>query len=293
MKSIYQSSEWKEIKEALKEKTVKTEFLSFEVDKKLPALGTKKILFSEGTPEANNPQLKEQLAEFKEEAKKYFYGIIRPTVLDERKEVFEEAGFRRIANHTILIGLEKEEKELWSGMEKKSARWGVKTAEKNKLACVKAQKKDLDDFYEIYKETAEKGGFSPEPKKFLELAQEKSIATLYVIKSGKKTVAGGLLIHDKSYNYSIVDLTGSTEDGTKLQAMPFLYWNFIKLAKTLGNDFIDLGGYDAESKKGDKTYNINKFKERFGGKIVEQPVYATNWKYPFLRRVFRCLKKIR
>ena len=72
--------------------------------------------------------------------------------------------------------------------------------------------------------------------------------------------------------------------------MPFLYWNMIRYSKSLGLDYLDLGGYDKESKKGEKTYNINKFKERFGGEVKEQPIYATNWKYPFLRGVYKKIK---
>jgi hypothetical protein len=52
-----------------------------------------------------------------------------------------------------------------------------------------------------------------------------------------------------------------------------------------------LGGYDAEASPQSKTYNINKFKERFGGKVVVQPIYSTNWKYPFLRKILKILKK--
>ncbi len=77
--------------------------------------------------------------------------------------------------------------------------------------------------------------------------------------------------------------------------MPFLYWNLIIYSKSRGLDYFDLGGYDKEAKEGEKTYAINKFKERFGGDITEQPFYTTNIKYPFLRlllRRFNFIKRI-
>ena len=60
-----------------------------------------------------------------------------------------------------------------------------------------------------------------------------------------------------------------------------------KYYKNKGCKQFDLGGYDSEAKEGDKTYNINKFKERFGGIITEQPIFSSNNKYPFLRKVLR------
>ena len=96
---------------------------------------------------------------------------------------------------------------------------------------------------------------------------------------------------DKKNNYSILNLTSISEKGKKLQAMPFLYWNLILYSKNLSLNYLDLAGYDKEAVKGSKTYNINKFKERFGGEIIEQPIYSTNRKYPFMRFILKNLKQ--
>jgi len=69
--------------------------------------------------------------------------------------------------------------------------------------------------------------------------------------------------------------------------MPFLYWKIILYSKQEKLDYFDLGGYDTNAKEGDKIYNINKFKKRFNGTITEQPIYSTNWKYPFLRELIK------
>jgi lipid II:glycine glycyltransferase (peptidoglycan interpeptide bridge formation enzyme) len=69
--------------------------------------------------------------------------------------------------------------------------------------------------------------------------------------------------------------------------MPFLYWNLILYSKYINLYKFDLGGYDKEARHGEKTYNINKFKERFGGEITEQPIFSTNSKYSGLRQILK------
>jgi lipid II:glycine glycyltransferase (peptidoglycan interpeptide bridge formation enzyme) len=62
-----------------------------------------------------------------------------------------------------LIDTTKSLDALWQGLEKKSSRWGVKTAQKNNLILFETQnKEDISNFYKIYLETAEKGKFKPE-----------------------------------------------------------------------------------------------------------------------------------
>ena len=41
------------------------------------------------------------------------------------------SGYKKISNYTILLDLKKTPEELWKQLEKKSIRWGIKTAEKN------------------------------------------------------------------------------------------------------------------------------------------------------------------
>ena len=213
-----------------------------------------------------------------------------PTVTNKGNIVLEKAGFRKVSNYTILINLDKPEKDLWLSLEKKSARWGAKYAERNGLSFEEAGKEDIDEIYALYLKTAEVGGFEAEKREFLEYLRSSRISRLFVVKQNDKILGGGLLLIDKINNYSILNLTAVSEEGQKLQTMPFLYWNMIKYSKKLGLSYCDLGGYDNEAGSGDKTYNINKFKENFGGEILEQPIYATNWKYPAIRYLMRRLR---
>lgn len=291
--SVYQSAQWKQIKQDSGKEPADTEMVSFILEKKLPFVGNRRILFAEGTPKAEKTELKHLLIDFKTKAQKYYYGTIMPTLLDEQKEIFEDAGFYRVVNHTILINLTRPEEELYKNLEKKSARWGVNFAKKQGLVFLPAQERDLEKFYKLYVKTARDGGFTSENKKFLELTRETNISRLFVIKKGEDLIAGGLILLDTVNSYAILNLTSSTKEGNQSQAMPFLYWNLMLFAKSSGLKYLDFGGYDLESKPGDKTYHINKFKERFGGEVVEQPIYSTSRRYLTGRKVYALVKRFR
>jgi len=299
--SIYQSLEWAKIKEKCENKPIfitledkqnreklRAGILAFERQIYSP-FGKKRILTAEGNPLF----LKKEdgikiLEEFKKQCKNYFYGTIAPTVINPCHEVFLAAGYKKVSNYTILINLTKPEEELFLSLEKKSARWGVKKAIKNNLVFEEAKKEDIQEFYPLYKKIALEGDFFAEPKEFLFSLLKKEIGKIFFVKKDRKIIAGGALLFN--HDYTILNLTASNEEGQKLQAMPFLYWNLILFSKNLGKKYFDLGGYDKEAKEGEKTYNINKFKERFGGTITEQPIYSTNWRYPFLRKLIRKFK---
>ncbi|MFA6023170.1 MAG: peptidoglycan bridge formation glycyltransferase FemA/FemB family protein [Candidatus Pacearchaeota archaeon] len=298
-KGLYQSYLWAELRNKSNEKPIiitygspiKGAMVLFEHSKSIPGLGKKKILFSQGNPIGDN--LNEILEEFKKESKKYFYGTIAPTAVNLKNEEFEKAGLYKISNWTILVDLNKTQEELWGAMEKKSARWGVKTAEKNNLVFELAKNQDIQKFYELYSGTATSGGFKAENIDFVKEFADSPLSKLFLVKKDDEVIAGGIILIDYKNNYSILDLTGASDKGLELQAMPFLYWNLIKYSKSLNLNYFDLGGYDKEAKEGDKTYNINKFKERFGGNVSEQPIFSTNKKYLFLRNILKKIKAIK
>lgn len=255
--------------------------------KKIPIYGLKKILDFRGNLNES------EIDSFLELSKRYHYGLIHPCVLERDERKYFDKGLKKENNFTILINLNKDEEELWKSLEKKSIRWGVNTAKKNKLKIEQLKSSEVNKFYEIYKETSEKGGFESRSLDFLKALRDTEISKIFVVKLKKEIIAGGMLLVDMENNYSILDLTASNEKGMKLQAMPFLYWNFILYSKNIGLAYFDLGGYDKEAGKGDKTYNINKFKERFGGEIFEQPVYSTSYFYVIYRKSYRFLKKVK
>lgn len=286
--SVYQSPIWKKARELNNKVLEIAGIFSFEKEKKIPFIGKKKILFAEGLPDLEDKKNAIAiLKEFKEKSKKYFYATISPTVTNSSLDIFKTSGFKKVVNHTILINLRKKEEELFQELEKKSARWGVKTAIKNNLNFELAKKSEISGFYQLYKRTTQEFNFPAESMEFLNLLFNSEISKLFLIKLKKEVVCGGLILIDKPNKYSVIHLTSASEQGLKLQAMPFLYWNIIKYSKSIGLDYFDMGGYDTNAKKGEKLYQINKFKENFGGNIVEQYIFSTNNKYPLLRKIMK------
>lgn len=290
MSGVYQTQDYRDALASGGVKIVEISENFFAVERKINSvMGSKLIL------EARGNFNEEELNAFKAKAKGYFYGTIAPCVLNKDEELFSKLGFNKVENHTILIDLSKTEEELWHALEKKSVRWGAKTAEKNGLSFVEMKMEELDEFYQLYEGTAKQGGFSGESKAVIKNLLGGDIAKLFLVKKQKEIVAGGMILIDKDNNYSILDLTAASDGGLKLQAMPFLYWNLVVFSKSAGLRYFDLGGYDSEAREGEKTHAINKYKERFGGRIEVQPVYSTNWKYKTARsllRKFRFIKRI-
>jgi lipid II:glycine glycyltransferase (peptidoglycan interpeptide bridge formation enzyme) len=296
--SIYQSWEWAEIN---KKKGREPVFLTHEENGELKAgilcfsqeiktpIGVKNVLFSEGTPLSLDAEdLIEVLKKYREESKKYFYGIINPTFFNYNPESFAKMGFQRVDNSTISINLSPTLEDLFDKLEKKSARWGVKKAEKEGVKIEQGYlKNDLRDFYDLYEKTSEEQ-FSPEPWAFFEhlnMLERAKLANLLIAKHKGKVIGGALILLDK--NYGVVSLSSISEEGMKLQAMNLLYWEMIKYCKENRKRLIDLGGYMEGAKPGSKMYNINQFKENFGGEIMKQPAFSTSRKYTFLFKLIK------
>jgi len=291
--NIYQTKEWAEVCSI--GRRWHPHFLTglnvFE--RESPRLKKKQILFSEGVSltEKNYQEIKELISKVKPP-----YILLSPQ-FNKTDNVLEN-NFYKISNYTAILDLRKDIDTLWKSLEKKSIRWGIKKAEKEgvKIEEVKSEK-DLREFYQIYLLTSKKGKLSPEKYQFFSQVQKRLVskgkAKILVAKKGREIVSGAIaLISD---DHIVLNLTGTNEKGQKSQANILIYWKLIQLGKKLKKKWFDLGGYDKEAKLGDKSYNINKFKERFGGEITEQPVYTLNFKYYFARKIigkFHFLKRL-
>jgi len=303
--SIYQSWEWIKTLEALSEtpkfilyhesNRLKAGIVGFERTLITP-LGRKKIIQIKGDPVyVDEHSAKQVLMNLKEFSKDYFYTIISP-YSDNILSILEVLGFSKSYNSTIILDLTKDESTLWSNLEKKSIRWGIKTAEKNGLVFSKTSDiKDIDLFYDSYIETTKQGGFHAESKELIISLVKSNLASLFTVKKDSMLLAAGLVLNDHQHQTMILDMTTASDEGLKQQAMPFLYWHMALFAKSSKYKIFDLGGYDLDAREGEKTHNINKFKERFGGQVKELPVYSSNRKYSTVRSLmkkFRFIKRL-
>ncbi|MBI4448083.1 peptidoglycan bridge formation glycyltransferase FemA/FemB family protein [Candidatus Woesearchaeota archaeon] len=191
---------------------------------------------------------------------------------------------------TIVIDLTHPEEELWGKVDKK-ARWGVKKAEKEGLKFEEIGKELWQQFYKIYRITCKQGEIPP--ISYEELAQ-KNRAHLFVAKKDEKIIAGSLVL--EAEDKILLELNASLPEYLYLQPNNLLYWNIILWGKKNKFKTFDLGGYQLNSKIGSKLYEINRFKERWGGQIKEYYIYSYNPCYILGRKIVRnfpLIKKLR
>jgi len=281
--NVYQTKEWAEVCE--KSRGWKPHFIEgflFFERSKDTFFGKKNIIFSEGAEISDD--LYEKIKPSIKSIKPFYSLFYAPFYYEGRSSLY------RIANNTVIIDLSKSEEEIWNNLEKKSIRWGVKKAEKEGIKVKEAETESrIREFYNLYENTCKEGGLKPEDYSFFEAVHNilvpKGYAKILVAEKDGKIVSGAIIL--VSSDYVVLNLTGTGEIGQKLQANILIYWEIIKIGKHLKKKWFDLGGYDLEAKAGEKAYNINKFKERFGGQIVEQPIYTPNWRYYIARKIMQ------
>ena len=195
-------------------------------------------------------------------------------------------GFKDI-QATIIIDLEKPEEELWNNLSRDSKR-GVKKAEKFGLK-IKIGEKDehWKEFYDIYKDTIIRGGIVPESLNKLKEETDK----LFLCIKDEKIIAGSAIKFKEEVG--VLFQNASLSDYFKFYPNNLLYWKVLLWSKRKGFKIFDLGGYQLNTKKGDKLYEINKFKERWGGEIKEYYIYDKNPFYILGRKTIRNIGMIK
>jgi len=191
---------------------------------------------------------------------------------------------------TIEIDLKKNKEELWNNLDK-DARWGVNKARKSGLRVqISDEGRAWEEFYHIYKETIIRGGIVPKEKEELKSETNK----LFLCFCEDKIIAGAAIkIHKDKIE---LFLNASKKEFLNFQPNNLLYWEIIEWGKQNNYSVFDLGGYQLNTERGDKLYEVNRFKERWGGEIRKYEVSSKNPFYILGRKVirkFHFVKKIR
>jgi lipid II:glycine glycyltransferase (peptidoglycan interpeptide bridge formation enzyme) len=146
------------------------------------------------------------------------------------------------------------------------------------------------EFYKRYKETCRRGGILP--FSIDEIKESK----LFICEKGGMIIAGATIKEKREDEKIELFINASIYEYLKFQPNNLLYWNFIKYGKNQGFKIFDLGGYQLKAPKGSKLYEINRFKERWGGEIITYYIYSKNPLYILGRKIIRnfpFVKKIR
>ncbi len=180
-----------------------------------------------------------------------------------------------------IVDITKSEEEILAKMKPKG-RYNIKVGQKHGLVVEKSQ--NIDEFYEIFKETASRDGFQIRPKKYfaklIQTLKEINSVELLVVKYNDIPVAAGIFtFFDEMATY----LYGASLSKYRNVMAPYLmHWEAIKIAKAKGCKFYDLlavapfnshperseGSIDSSQAQNDKKHKyagITQFKEQFGG----------------------------
>ncbi|HEX5240558.1 MAG TPA: peptidoglycan bridge formation glycyltransferase FemA/FemB family protein [Candidatus Limnocylindrales bacterium] len=184
----------------------------------------------------------------------------------EVRAALRRAGWRPApsvqANATRVIDLGTDEAALWGGMRKKWRQYCSK-ARTSGVTVVDAGEAELEAFYRIYRETADRAGFVIRTDAayrdvwqafsklgaarllFARSAEGEDLATLFLLRAGDRVIE---------------PFGGMTEQGAGLRANYLLKWEAIRSSNEAGASVYDLWGLPNKG--------IAYFKEGFGGREV-------------------------
>lgn len=229
--------------------------------------------------------------------------------LEPEQEVSFEKSYKTVAcrqpQHTLLLNIQKEQRELLDAMHTKT-RYNIRLAQKKGVTL--SEEKNIDLFWELNKQTTQRDGFKSHDREYY----EKMLASPFVYQLNaffeNKPVASILLvIFGKRCTY----LHGASSDESRNVMAPYLLqWTGIQFAQALHCSEYDFWGIapmvinevDANALafhgykwQGNHRFaGVTRFKVGFGGEVKNYPeaieIPLQKWKYQ-LYRIVKKLKK--
>jgi len=192
--------------------------------------------------------------------------------------------------YSFQLNLDKSEEELLKGMHHKT-RYNIRLAGRK---GVKVRVDNSDESFKLFlrllfKETLPRQGFyAHTPDYFRQLWQVlKPAGMVHLLRAywQKETLAMFMvLVFNKKIYYPY---GASTRKHKKLMAPNLLMWEAIKLGKKLGCEQLDMwGSLGPKAKKNDPWHGFHRFKQGYGGDLVEflgsyDLVLEPKWYWPY------------
>lgn len=206
------------------------------------------------------------------------------------QSLFNQFGYQRRKWATYEIDLNQDEQALWRGL-KAAARKSVKKAQRGGLAVKQIQTIDelKTDFYASYHDFESAAGRATNPWSSFEATwrlDEQKLYRFFTARDGNDKVMAVLGMY--IFNSVATEIASSLNPKAfekKIPAQDLLHWEMIKEAKRAGAERFDLAGVAPKSESG-KAGRIRQFKEKWGGKYTEYPIYhkALSWTARFAMR---------
>lgn len=174
--------------------------------------------------------------------------------------------------YTFQLDLTKSEEELLKNMHPKT-RYNIKVAQKHNVQVVEDNSEKAFNIYlKLLKETTGRQKFYAHDEKYHKLMWQTlhsaSIAHLLVAKyENEPLVAWILFIYDGVLYYPY---GASSEKHKEVMASNLMMWETIRFGKKMGCSTFDMwGSLGPNPDKNDSWYGFHRFKEGYGGKLVE------------------------
>lgn len=231
---------------------------------------------------------------------------VRPQIFetDSNSKLFENLGFKNAPMHlhaelTHQLDLSKSEDQLLAEM-RKTTRYEIRKATKLGIKItVSKDVEDIDEFYELQKETAKRQHFVEFDKRFLKeqfaVFARNNQVLLFTAHLDKKKLAQAFIIFygdEAAYHYG-----ASTLDGRKYPGAYLIQWEAIKEAKKRGMKKYNLWGVAHEEEVNHRFYGVSVFKRGFGGQdieylhardlVINSLSYKLNWAIETIRKKTR------
>ena len=231
---------------------------------------------------------------------------VRPQILEteENSKLFADLGFRSAPMHlhaelSNLLDITKTEEELLANM-RKATRYEIKQAQKLGIRITTSQDSaDIGEFYDLQIETAQRHGFVPFSKKFLQeqfkVFAADDRAVLYTAWMDKIKLAQAMMIfygREADYHYG-----AGAEEGRKYPGAYLIQWEAIREARKRGLKRYNLWGVAPEGDRSHRFYGVSVFKRGFGGQdvaylhardlVLDWSKYVVNWTVELIRKWVR------
>lgn len=174
--------------------------------------------------------------------------------------------------YTFEVDLTKSEEELKAAMKPKT-RYNIGVAQKHGVRVAEDNSKEaFDEYWRLVQETTKRQGFYSHDEKYhrsmWETLRPSGMARMLVARYQEKVLAawvvfvfGGVIY----YPYG-----ASSSEHREVMASNLMMWEVMRLGKRLGCKSLDMwGSLGPKPNKRDPWYGFHRFKEGYGGQLVE------------------------
>jgi lipid II:glycine glycyltransferase (peptidoglycan interpeptide bridge formation enzyme) len=205
-----------------------------------------------------------------------------------------KSGTNILPTNTLYLDLQSEFDTIMSRMKPKT-RYNIKLSQRKGVAVRIADLCDLDIWYRLYTETANRNGIYLNDIKYFEAIltakadKTKSPAEVYYLIAEVDNVPLAAMFLIISGNRSSYLYGASSSSNRNFMATYALQWHAIRLSKEKGCKEYDMFGISPNNDASHPLYGLYKFKTGFGGELYQS---LGCWDYPFDEEKYNIFKNV-